>query len=119
MGELALRCRQNPSANFWQILDHAQLAQDRGFYPACGSPIIDEAEIMPNVMMIMAGRLDDASWVKPESEIFCDSVQLWVQLGGERCRSAKGYAILRLPAAPSCAISSRTTATPSVHALCP
>ena len=38
---------------------------------------------MPNVTMIMAGTLDDASWVKPESEIFCDSAQPWVQLGGE------------------------------------
>ena len=30
-----------------------------------------------------------ASWVKPASEIFCDSAQPWVQLGGERRRSTK------------------------------
>ena len=47
------------------------------------------AEIMPNITMIMAGTLDDASWVKPASEIFCDSAQPWVQLGGERRRSPK------------------------------
>jgi hypothetical protein len=61
----------------------------RRFCPACGSALIDEAEIMPNVTMIMAGTLDDASWVKPASEIFCDSAQPWVQLGGERRRSPK------------------------------
>ena len=61
----------------------------RRFCPACGSALIDEAEIMPNVTMIMAGTLDDASWVKPASEIFCDSAQPGVQLGGERRRSPK------------------------------
>ena len=50
---------------------------------------------MPNVTMIMAGTLDDASWVKPESKIFCDSAQPWVQLGGERRRSPK------MPPAPA------------------
>jgi hypothetical protein len=44
---------------------------------------------MPNITMIMAGTLDDASWVKPASEIFCDNVQPWVELGGERRRSPK------------------------------
>src|SRR5215813_14164922 len=36
----------------------------RRFCPACGSALIDEAEIMPNITMILAGTLDDASWVK-------------------------------------------------------
>jgi len=67
----------------------------RRFCPQCGSALIDEAEIIPNVTMIMAGTLDDASWVKPESEIFCDSAQPWVQLGGERRRSPK------MPPAPA------------------
>ena len=61
----------------------------RRFCPACGSALIDEAELMPNITMIMAGTLDDASWVKPASEIFCDSAQQWVQLGGERRLSPK------------------------------
>lgn len=41
---------------------------------------------MPNVAMIQAGTLDDPSWVKPTMEIFCDSAQPWVQLGGDRKR---------------------------------
>lgn len=61
----------------------------RRFCPECGSTLIDEAEVMPNVTMIMAGTLDDASWVKPGMEIFCDSAQPWVQLGGERPRFPK------------------------------
>ncbi len=31
----------------------------RRFCPECGSALIDEAEVMPNVTMIMAGTLDD------------------------------------------------------------
>ena len=44
----------------------------RRFCPACGSALIDEAEIMRNITMILAGTLDDASWVNPASEIFCE-----------------------------------------------
>ena len=61
----------------------------RRFCPECGSSVTDEAEAMPNVTMIMAGTLDDPSWVKPNMEIFCDSAQPWVQLGGERQRFPK------------------------------
>lgn len=55
----------------------------RRFCPECGSPLIDEAEIMPGVVMILTGTLDDASWVKPTLEIFCDSAQPWVKLAGD------------------------------------
>ncbi|HJU18150.1 MAG TPA: GFA family protein [Stellaceae bacterium] len=58
----------------------------RAFCPQCGSSLFDEAEAMPNVAMIQAGTLDDPSWVKPTMEIFCDSAQPWVQLGGDRKR---------------------------------
>jgi hypothetical protein len=58
----------------------------RRFCPECGSSVIGEVEIMPDVMMIMTGTLDDKSWVNPGMEIFCDSAQPWVSLGGERQR---------------------------------
>jgi hypothetical protein len=56
----------------------------RRFCPECGSALIDEVEIMPEVTMILAGTLDDAGWLKPSMEIYCDSAQPWVNLGGER-----------------------------------
>lgn len=61
----------------------------RRFCPECGSPIVDEAEAMPGMVMINAGTLTDRSWVKPHSEIYCDSAQPWVQLGGGLQRFAK------------------------------
>lgn len=53
-----------------------------GFCPNCGSPLVHNADIMPGLTMISAGTLDDPSWVKPAMQIFCDSKQPWVDLGG-------------------------------------
>lgn len=61
----------------------------RVFCPECGSSLMDEAEAMPGVSMILVGTLDDPSWIKPTTEIFCDSAQPWVSLAGERQRFPK------------------------------
>ncbi len=55
----------------------------RRFCPNCSSPIIGEAELMPDVIMIPAGTLADPSWVKPTMQIYCESAQPWVKLEGE------------------------------------
>jgi hypothetical protein len=44
---------------------------------------------MPDVVMLSTGTLDDASWVKPSMEIFCDSAQSWVHLQGDMKRFPK------------------------------
>jgi hypothetical protein len=64
-------------------------AVSRRFCPDCGSPIISEAEALPDVVIIKAGTLDDTSWLNPTTEIFCDSAQPWVQLGGGMQRFSK------------------------------
>lgn len=61
----------------------------RHFCADCGSSLFDEADLMPGVAMILAGTLDDTSWVKPGAEVYCDSKQSWVALGGERHRFGK------------------------------
>ncbi len=61
----------------------------RRFCAECGSSIMDEAEAMPGLVMILTGTLDDASWVKPQMEIFCDSAQPWVKLEGDQQRFPK------------------------------
>jgi len=62
---------------------------ERRFCPECGSSIADEASALPDVVMLSTGTLDDASWVKPSMEIFCDSAQSWVHLQGEMKRFPK------------------------------
>jgi len=61
----------------------------RRFCPVCGSTVMEQAEVMPGLVMVAVGTLDDPSWVKPTMEIYCDSAQPWVQLGGEMKRFAK------------------------------
>ena len=61
----------------------------RRFCPECGSTITSEPDALPGVAIIRAGTLDDTSWVKPAMEIYCDSAQPWVSLGGERQRFPK------------------------------
>lgn len=61
----------------------------RRFCAECGAGIMDEADAMPGIAMVNVGSLDDRSWVKPQSEIYCDSAQPWVSLGGELKRFAK------------------------------
>jgi hypothetical protein len=57
-------------------------AIERLFCPECGSSIMDEAAAMPGVLMIAGGTLEDHSWVKPATQIYCASAQPWVELGG-------------------------------------
>jgi hypothetical protein len=57
-------------------------AIERRFCPECGSSLLDEAVALPGMVMITVGTLDDPSWVKPAMQIYCDSAQPWVQLGG-------------------------------------
>lgn len=51
---------------------------ERRFCLACGSPIVSYVEIVPDLAIIKAGTLDDASWVTPAIEIWSRSAQPWV-----------------------------------------
>ena len=55
---------------------------NRKFCPNCGSTILSEPAVMAGAVILRAGTLDDTSWLKPTMEIYCDSKQPWVQLGG-------------------------------------
>ena len=55
----------------------------RLFCPECGASVMDEADAAPGIVMIAAGTLDDSSWVRPTTAIYCASAQPWVQLSGE------------------------------------
>ena len=53
------------------------------FCPSCGSPVIGTADVMQGVSMIRAGTLDDANWLQPAMQIYCDSKMSWLSLGGQ------------------------------------
>ena len=52
----------------------------RKFCRNCGSSIAVEAEAFPGAVIIKAGALDDRSWLKPNTHIWTNSAQPWVQI---------------------------------------
>jgi hypothetical protein len=58
----------------------------RHFCPECGSPIVSDVAVMPDIRFIKAGTLDDTQWLSPSMELFCASAQPWVGLAGEMQR---------------------------------
>ena len=58
----------------------------RRFCPSCGSSMLSEIEVMPGMIILKAGTLDDPSWVRPTMQLYCDSAQPWVKLGAEMKR---------------------------------
>ena len=61
----------------------------RSFCPDCGGTLMSSADIMPNVVMLTTGTLDDSSQFKPSMQIYCDSAQPWVDLQGDIKRFPK------------------------------
>lgn len=52
----------------------------RKFCQNCGSSLATEAEALPGAMIIKAGTLDDKSWIRPNTHIWTQSAQPWVQI---------------------------------------
>jgi hypothetical protein len=50
----------------------------RQFCPRCGSPVLADVAVTPEWDWLMAGTLDDTSWVRPQMNIWCASAQPWV-----------------------------------------
>jgi len=50
----------------------------RCFCAACGSPILSKAGIMPGMVLIKAGTLDDFSGLTPAIEVYADHAAAWV-----------------------------------------
>jgi hypothetical protein len=56
---------------------------NRYFCNQCGSPLYSQSEMLEGLTILKAGTLDDSSWIKPDTAIYCDSAQAWVDLGNE------------------------------------
>jgi hypothetical protein len=53
-------------------------AVERNFCPECGSPIITEVAVMPELIFIKAGTLDDTSWLAPKMHIYATAHSIGV-----------------------------------------
>jgi hypothetical protein len=76
-------------AEFQTVGTDHRLPVARKFCSNCGSPIVSLLELMPDFAFIKAGTLDDASWLEPECEAWCESAQPWV--GIDQSREDRGF----------------------------
>ncbi len=53
---------------------------NRRFCPECGSALVIEVTVVPNLQWIQAGTLDDASWFEPQMHIWTSTAQAWVPI---------------------------------------
>jgi hypothetical protein len=49
----------------------------RGFCPNCGARLFNKADMLPDIIGITAGSLDDPSWFRSQMDIYTDSAQSW------------------------------------------
>jgi hypothetical protein len=61
----------------------------RHFCPECGSSIAEEPTVLPDLVVVNVGTLDEPAAVTPTRQIFCDDALPWVHLGGDMQRFAK------------------------------
>ena len=69
----------------------------RRFCSNCGSGVVNELDAIPGAVIVLAGTLDDPSAFNPKVEVFCLTVQPWVQLNGDRQRFTEGRDSARFP----------------------
>ena len=61
----------------------------RHFCPNCGSGVVNEVDVLPGVMIVLAGTLDDPAAFKPAMDVYWSSAQPWVHASVERKRFPK------------------------------
>jgi hypothetical protein len=54
----------------------------RSFCSACGSTVVQSADVMAGITMIPLGTLDDPTAVSPVMQIYCDSALSWAPIAG-------------------------------------
>ena len=85
---------EGPVKTFHDTGDSGQRV-DRNFCPECGSPICSDVAVMPDIVFIKAGTLDDTTWLDPKMHVYCDSAQNWTPIPEGTQQFGK------MPAAPS------------------
>jgi hypothetical protein len=73
----ALEVEGSTLASFSTTGDDLGGETERNFCSACGSPVFSVAAVMPELVFIKAGSLDDASWLEPSVEAWTRSAQPW------------------------------------------
>jgi hypothetical protein len=79
-----------PLATFQTTGTDSREQRERKFCPQCGSPVLSILAEAPEIIWLKAGTLDDASWVSPAIEVWCESAQPWTDRLPRRPRLQRG-----------------------------
>jgi hypothetical protein len=82
--------RLNGELRFHKVVGDNGKAVERGFCPACGSPIATALEKLPDILGLQAGSLDDPSRHRPAMDIFTASAQPWDHMSAETRKVPQG-----------------------------
>jgi hypothetical protein len=63
---------------------------ERSFCSVCGAPVFSHAAALPELVLLKAGSLDDASWMQPSIEAWTDSAQPWTPPFEQTARLQRG-----------------------------
>ena len=86
----ALQVEGDTLASYSTVGEDHGGATERSFCNACGAPVFSRAAVMPEVVFIKAGSLDDASWVQPSVEAWTSSAQPWTPPFEQTSRLQRG-----------------------------
>ncbi|HEX7862666.1 MAG TPA: GFA family protein [Verrucomicrobiae bacterium] len=52
----------------------------RGFCAECGAPVVVKPDALPQLVAIRTGSVDDASWFKPQMDVWTCDAHVWDQM---------------------------------------
>ena len=68
---------------YYDVKGESGSINSRGFCSTCGARLFGKPAILPDFSGIMAGSLDDPSWVRPGMDIYTASAQPWDYMNPE------------------------------------
>lgn len=61
----------------------------RGFCSNCGARLLGKSSGMPDLVIVLAGSLDDPSWFRPAMDVYTASAQPWDHMSPELPKFSK------------------------------
>ena len=77
---LAASVKVDGEVKYYESQADSGKAVNRGFCPNCGSQLFSKLEMMPNLLGLRAGSLDDPAQYRPQMDIFTDSAAHWAPM---------------------------------------
>ncbi len=68
------------AVKFYETPTDSGGTSQRGFCPECGSRLFARSSNMAGMMAVMAGCMDDSSWLEPGMNIFTEHAQPWSRM---------------------------------------